>query len=246
MTSKRSLASILVAVMIAAAAAWLNLDPTGAPAPEIGEPQSTGKVLRPDSGDRRAKSDVNFDHYILALSWSPSWCAENDPSARTAQCDRDNDHGFIVHGLWPQATGIELAYCPTREPERVPDSLVRSYLDIIPSAGLAGHEWRKHGSCSGLDQKSYFAMLRAAYEATTIPESMKMVRNRMTLSAAEIETRMLAANPGLAADGVIVTCAGGQLSEIRICLDKQLGFGSCPDMERQACRARNVAIPPIP
>ena len=37
---------------------------------------------------------------------------------------------------------------------------VRDMLDIMPSRGLVRHQWRKHGSCSGLSPDRYFDLTR--------------------------------------------------------------------------------------
>ena len=44
----------------------------------------------------------DFDYYVLALSWSPTYCALEGDARRDAQCDAGKDHGFTLHGLWPQ------------------------------------------------------------------------------------------------------------------------------------------------
>ena len=50
-----------------------------------------------------AATGQDFDYYLLALSWTPSWClAEGDHDAE--QCDPARDLGFTLHGLWPQYT----------------------------------------------------------------------------------------------------------------------------------------------
>jgi ribonuclease T2 len=41
-----------------------------------------------------------FDYYVLALSWSPQYCATATNNADRSQCSVP--HGFVVHGLWPQ------------------------------------------------------------------------------------------------------------------------------------------------
>jgi ribonuclease T2 len=51
----------------------------------------------------------------------------------------------------------------------VPSQLGRDYLDLLPSMGLIGHQWRKHGSCSGLTQRDYFDVTRAARRADFDP-----------------------------------------------------------------------------
>ena len=196
-----------------------------------------------------AKTEVprgkGFDFYVLSLSWSPTWCAENDAGGRTQQCRRGEDHGFILHGLWPQNDRGYPEYCATREPDRVPESLGRTLLDIIPSMGLIGHEWRKHGSCSGLSQKEYFTVARAAFERVRVPAELDAARKAARLSPDAVEEAFTAANPGLARNGIAVTCAGGRLEEVRICMTADLAFRPCPAVDRAGCRAGSIQQPPI-
>jgi ribonuclease I len=55
--------------------------------------------------DRRQNQAGEFDFYVLALSWSPSYCeAAAERSAGRApagQCG-ERPYSFVVHGLWPQ------------------------------------------------------------------------------------------------------------------------------------------------
>ena len=44
----------------------------------------------------------DFDYYVLALSWSPNWCRLEGDAKGSDQCDPRHDHGWILHGLWPQ------------------------------------------------------------------------------------------------------------------------------------------------
>ncbi len=55
----------------------------------------------------------------------------------------------------------------------VPRRIISSLSDIIPSAGLIAHQWRKHSSCSGLPQNDYFATVRNAFEKVNIPPSLR-------------------------------------------------------------------------
>lgn len=194
----------------------------------------------------RAASADDFDFYVLSLSWSPSWCAANDRDGSSAQCDGRRAYTFIAHGLWPQNERGWPEYCSSREPERVPQSLASTLYDIIPSAGLAGHEWRKHGTCSGLNQMVYFDTLRAAYKKIKLPPTIFDGRIPRKLGVDDIETLMSRANPGLKSDGIAVSCEGGQLSEIRICMTKSLSFRACAELDRNACRARIVSVPALP
>ena len=189
---------------------------------------------------------ADFDFYVLTLSWSPSWCAANDRGGRTAQCDGRRKYTFIAHGLWPQSRRGWPADCQSDEPDRVPEKLARDYYDILPSAGLAGHEWRKHGTCSGLTQDLYFRTLRRAHQVVAIPPVLFDGSIDRRLGTDQIEQSFMRANPGLDAGDIAVTCNGGRLEEIRICMTKGLAFTTCPEVDRRSCRHKIVTIPAIP
>lgn len=187
-----------------------------------------------------------FDFYVLSLSWSPSWCLENDPSGRSMQCDPDNNHGFIVHGLWPQNEQGYPEFCRTQESDRVPDALGQTLFDIMPSMGLIGHEWRKHGSCSGLSQKDYFTVLRAAREKVVIPPALQSVGSDQRTNATQIEMSLTSTNPGLRTDALAVTCASGRVDEVRICFNKDLSFRTCGEIDRAGCKVKSLELPATP
>ncbi|MCF3641529.1 ribonuclease T(2) [Rhizobium sp. TRM95111] len=205
---------------------------------------------RQDAAPRKAETaavprGAGFDFYVLSLSWSPSWCAENDRGGSTDQCRRGAEHGFIVHGLWPQFDTGHPEFCRTRQPDRVPEALGRRYLDIIPSMGLIGHQWRKHGTCSGLSQADYFRVTRAARERLVVPRALDDGAAAVRRDPAEVEDLLVNANPGLTPRGIAVTCDGGRLEEIRVCLTPGLAFRDCPEVDRAACRAGSVSQPAI-
>jgi len=192
-----------------------------------------------------ARAD-DFDFYVLSLSWSPSWCAGNDPDRSTPQCDGRRAYTFIAHGLWPQNERGWPEDCASSEPERVPQELAKTLYDIVPSAGLAGHEWRKHGTCSGLTQRVYFDTLRAAYRKIKLPPIIFNGRVARKVATDEIEALFARANPGLKPEGMAVSCQRGTLTEIRICMTKSLSFRACAEVDKNACRARMVSVPALP
>lgn len=196
-------------------------------------------------GAENGKRNANFDFYVLSLSWSPSWCATHPQGRKTVQCDPAKDYGFIVHGLWPQNESGYPEFCATREPDRVPESLGRRYLDIIPSMGLVGHEWRKHGTCSGLRQDAYFEQLRAAFSKIVIPSSLAATGSKRRLAPSAIEAAFVAANPGMSTGGIAVSCSSHMLQEIRICLTKDLQFRDCKEVDADACPLTSIDIPPV-
>ena len=194
-----------------------------------------------------ARGDVpvgtGFDFYVLSLSWSPSYCEAEGEDANRQQCESARPYAFVVHGLWPQFERGYPENCRTDE-DGVDNATLRTLYDIMPSAGLIRHQWRKHGSCAGLSQDDYFDVLRAAREAVAIPAEFRRVEAYRTLDPDAAERAFLSANPGLAEEGIAVTCDRRFLREVRICLTKDLAFRECPEVDRRACRRDKVVMPP--
>jgi ribonuclease T2 len=185
----------------------------------------------------------DFDFYVLALSWSPTYCTLEDQPDE-AQCGVE-DHGFILHGLWPQ---FETGYpedCRGNLPVRLPSDVLHSITDLTPSPGLVGYQWRKHGICAGLQPEAYFRLAREAYEQIAMPNEFVDPTQDETRAPMEIERAFLAANPGLKADAIAVTCKDRHLSDVRICMTKDLEFRSCPEVDADYCRTRQIDVPAI-
>ncbi len=189
-----------------------------------------------------------FDYYVLALSWSPSWCAAGpDRAAEAEQCDPRRRLGFIVHGLWPQHRRGWPEHCATdrRGPTRAETAAM---ADIMGSSGLAWAQWRKHGRCTGLDGRGYLRLTREAYARVRVPHGLTAAALApggppLDLSPAAVEAAFLRANPGFPPEGVTVLCGEGRLREVRLCLTRDLAPRACePDAARD-CRARSVVAP---
>ncbi|WP_019170530.1 ribonuclease T2 family protein [Pseudaminobacter salicylatoxidans] len=186
-----------------------------------------------------------FDFYVLSLSWSPSYCEADPDQANSQQCRSGRPYAFVVHGLWPQYERGYPQDCPTNRP-RVPEREARELLDIMPAVGLIGHEWRKHGTCSGLGQEDYFEVLRAAREQVTIPPEYTRLSKYLTPDPHEVERAFLRDNPGIPADGIAVTCDRRYLREVRICMTRDLSYRRCDEVDRRAaCRLPKVVMPPV-
>ena len=120
-----------------------------------------------------------------------------------------------------------------------------SMLDLMPAPGLIYNEWDKHGTCSGLDERAYFETVRKARAAVKIPEQYLELSEPKTVAPAEIEEAFVKANPGLTGSAIAVTCNRTRLSEVRICLSKDLQFRSCEEIDRRGCRRDQVSMPPM-
>lgn len=193
-------------------------------------------------GEDRGAPMGRFDFYVLSLSWSETFCDLTGRARGSQQCERANP-GFVLHGLWPQYERGHPAFCGPdgRNPSR--DAMDRA-ARVFPDQGLARHEWRKHGTCSGLSPAAYFDAAGAALSKVKIPEALQAPRRSSDWDVMEIERAFVAANPGLRTDMVAVGCKRGMLEEVRICFTKDLrSFRPCPEVDQKACRTRSVSVP---
>lgn len=161
----------------------------------------------------------DFDYYVLALSWSPTWCALEGRDRNSPQCDDAENHGWVLHGLWPQYERGWPSYCRTteRDPSR---SMSAQMADIMGTSGAAWYQWKKHGRCSGLSAGDFYDLSRLAYEQVTRPEVFRKLDKDVKLPASLIEQAFMQDNPDLDASEITVTCKDYRIQEVRICLSR--------------------------
>ncbi|PHQ93868.1 MAG: ribonuclease T [Marinosulfonomonas sp.] len=186
----------------------------------------------------------DFDYYVLSLSWSPTWCAIEGDARGADQCDARHDYGWILHGLWPQYEVGHPSYCNTsaRPPSR---GETGAMVDVMASGGLAWHQWKKHGRCSGLTSQKYFATARAAYNAVVRPPVLRKLGHTVKLPASVIEDAFLQSNPDWTADMVTITCKRDRIQEARVCLTKDLQPRECGTDVVRDCAMMDALFDPI-
>ena len=182
-----------------------------------------------------------FDYYVLSLSWSPDWCALVGDARHDPQCRPGLGLGFTLHGLWPQfERGYpSLCHSAQRDPSRAQTAAM---ADVMGSSGLAWHEWKMHGRCSGLSAADYFAKARAAYQSITIPPVLRKLRRDVKLPAAVVEQAFVEANPGLTPAMITITCDQGMIQEARVCLTRDLQPRPCGTDAARDCRMTNALM----
>jgi ribonuclease T2 len=195
--------------------------------------------------DRQGHHPGQFDFYVLALSWSPSFCKDTEERGRQSneQC-RGRPYSFVVHGLWPQYERGFPRDCQVPAP-RLNREIMTSMLDLMPAPRLVYHEWDQHGTCSGLRAQEYFALVRKAREAVKIPDGYTAPNSTLTVTPDEVEDAFVRSNPGLSRTGIAVTCGSTRLSEVRVCMSKDLKFRDCGEIDRRACRRDKLIMPPV-
>src|SRR5712664_524566 len=142
-------------VALAAVALWLTVAVTGIAVAQ----------------DRRQNRPGQFDFYVLALSWSPSFCeAAGERGTPPQQQCAARPYSFVVHGLWPQYEKGFPEFCQVPAP-RLDRDIVSSMLDLMPAPRLLFREWDQHGTCSGLSPRAYFDTVRKARAVVKIPDA---------------------------------------------------------------------------
>ena len=186
----------------------------------------------------------DFDYFVVSLSWSPNWCLREGDARGSEQCGPGSGHGWILHGLWPQYHRGYPSFCQTaqRPPSR---GMTAAMADIMGTSGLAWHQWKKHGSCTGLSAPAYYALSREAYARIRRPAIFRDLKREVVLPAAVVEAAFLEANPGIEADGVTITCRDGAIQEARICLSKSLTPVPCGRDVMRDCTLDKALFTPL-
>ncbi len=185
-----------------------------------------------------------FDYYVLALSWTPTWCAMTGDARGAPECEDAANSAWTLHGLWPQYYRGWPTFCPTAErpPSR---QMTEGMSDIMGSGGLAWYQWKKHGRCTGLSAPAYYALAREAWGRITRPEIFAKLTRPARLPARVVEEAFLKENPGLEPDMLTITCRDGRIQEARLCLSRELDPVPCGQDVVRDCRLKDALLDPV-
>jgi ribonuclease T2 len=185
-------------------------------------------------GRQPAGLGSGFDFYLLNLSWSPEFCYSHPNASECAA-----HASFVLHGLWPENTdGSYPENCSTAPGP----ADAAQFRDIYPDPGLLEHEWRTHGTCSGLSPDAFFQTARSAFHAVAIPPILNTLTSQTSLPPDQIIDLFTASNPAIPRSSFVVSCGHNYLTAVEVCLDKSLHPVTCTRI--RSCRANTVRIPP--
>ncbi len=175
----------------------------------------------------------SFDFYLLTLSWSPEFCSTHRSAAECAA-----HLGFVLHGLWPQnANGTYPENCSDAPGPADP----QQYSDIFPDPGLLQHEWKTHGTCSGLAPDAYLQLARRAFQSVHTPAALNTLTAPTAEPPAAILQQFAAVNTGIPKTSLALSCGNNYLTAVQVCLDKNLQAFAC---KVRTCAAQSVRIVP--
>jgi len=206
------------------------------------EPETTGELLWADA-------DGDFDYYVLALSWQPTFCEtrSDKPECATQTSDRYDATNFVLHGLWPNQQddpSHSFAYC--EQPESIIDQDDGDWCDLPPlslsdtiatdlqvympgmASCLQNHEWYKHGVCADMSDDGYFALSNALVASFSQTEFNQIVADHIgqEVSRRDLLTQFETEFGSRTDDHLSLRCTDidgiSTLSEIRLVLKKEL------------------------
>jgi ribonuclease T2 len=187
---------------------------------------------------------TQFDYYVMTLSWAPGFCDLGGQETSSSECAEGSGQGFVVHGLWPNNE-----YRPNPEACRGQDATPADLDDehgVYPNDRLAAYEYRKHGTCTGLSARDYFATVRSVRTRLKIPEMFQAPSDQLHMAPEEIEQAFMSANPNLHPDNMAVSCSNGELVDVRFCLAKDLSsYAVCRKVARHSCQRVSLVIAPV-
>jgi ribonuclease T2 len=156
-----------------------------------------------------------FDFYVLALSWSPDYCA-TDGADDAQQCSIGRRLGFVLHGLWPQYNRGYPSNCAT---SKMPADVKAKFSALYPNTKLYDHEWEKHGTCTGLTPEQYLAMSKHLKDSVIIPDSYRAPEQPFRVTATRLKQDFSAVNSALGESALATYCSGSGrfLQELFVC-----------------------------
>lgn len=200
---------------------------------------------REDGGNERGRSS-RFDEDETGGGYRFFNDRRNGRSSGSdEQCNGSRPYAFVLHGLWPQyeRRGWPES-CRTDYRPWVPNELIDRMLDIMPSRQLVIHEYKKHGTCSGMDPRGYFAAARKAYNSIRIPDEFQDLTKPLRVGPEEVRRAFLDVNRNLTPDMVQIVCSRNRLQEVRVCMSKDLQPRPCAE-SRRLCNYDTVTMPPV-
>jgi len=195
-------------------------------------PVAEGKTKHKGHAKPRA-----FDYYVLSLSWAPEYCKTHPNDTQECGADRP---GFVLHGLWPQYKGG--GYPQSCSTSKLDAETLAHAMTVFPSQKLAEHEWAKHGTCSGLSPREYVDAADRAHRSISVPQQFQPGSTPKKMPLASITQSFLDANSTVKAQSLAIACTGPELTEVRVCLAKDLSPVACGRDVHNDCRASPITV----
>ncbi|WP_163802320.1 ribonuclease T2 family protein [Mycolicibacterium anyangense] len=127
---------------------------------------------------------------LLVVTWGPSLCSleRSNPGCRSGHVGGLGP-ALILHGLWPQPTSEQYCALPAGPRDlsslNLPKDLQSDLQSKMSDVGImAPHEWKAHGSCSGVPPAVYFRVSSSlADQAVAVLDPVFRGTDRVSIEA---------------------------------------------------------------
>jgi ribonuclease T2 len=96
-----------------------------------------------------------------------------------------------------------------------------------------------------LDQSAYFDTIHRVRAGIRVPADYTAPLRETNVSPKDVKRKFIAANPGFGGESVRILCGGRFLSEVRICLSRELKPRPCGADVRDTCRVDPAIMRPV-
>lgn len=211
----------------------------------------TAILLSSAAADTVIADQREFDYFMFVRQWAGSFCHDD------GSCPLVHRHGFrfTIHGLWPNyEDGSWPQFCSN---EKFDEGKVKDLLPELEDEwptffnsedSFWDHEWSKHGTCALKvlpDEHHFFGTvldLHHRYDlSTALLASDIRPSDTVKYERTSIE---LAIHKAYGVDAVVHCDREGRLSEVWMCVGKDLLPFGCKPSRSTACQ--HVLIPTFP
>ena len=203
-----------------------------------------------DGGLRRAHAARSRGARVLRLLRADAFVVagllrHGRESRSPEQCDSGASAAFVTHGLWPNDANGRDPCGDKMQQDYVPSAALSVGERVYPTRGLAIHEWRTHGVCTGLDAEHYFRAVQFARDEFTIPETLRHPTARFDTTPAAIFKAFADVNANLTAGSIGGDVPARRVDRRALLLTRDLrAFAICPDVARRSCRSGSLKVSP--
>ena len=208
---------------------------------------SAARSAQDQRREQRQHQPGQFDFYVLALSWSPIVLPGQRrarPRSRASNAARGPiPSSCMACGRNTSAASRAAARCRRRGSTA---NIMSSMLDLMPAPRLV---YQPVGRARHLQRPRRPGLFRSGAQGAQRGENSRTAMRRSRRRSRSIPTRSRRPSsrpiPACRAAAVAVTCDSTRLSEVRICMSKDLKFRDCAEIDRRACRRDELIMPPV-
>lgn len=194
-----------------------------------------------------AADSHSFDYFLLVREWNPTLCGHSDCSRTVAASN------FTIHGLWPQRRGGSWpSFCNPSATfdeqeltELLPELKVEwpALFNFSSDIDFWTHEWLKHGTCSETSEKPYFEQALRLHRENNILDNLLSAGIQPSDTVYYSYRAVVAAITADLGVRTQVHVYEDRLSEVWMCISKDLQPFDCPHWSQPAWSQRLILIP---